>query len=236
MMRVLILCMSAMRKPWGDMLRVGMETWDAEHHPQTRTIYYCGVSSQPSAPHLFFSEKFSEDLCDVSGRTIEAFEHSLTIPGWDYLARPHSSTYVDKQNLVDFCDTLPIKNVLCGLMTGGDRPFLWGGGHYIMSRDVIEKFVAHKEKWNLGVMEDEAITFAARDLGIEVRSNARTCSINEMPDKSWFVMCYGIGESFNFTEWADIKKAHPQFFFRVKQDLKRHKDLEIMREIKRHYR
>lgn len=235
-MNVLILVLSARRDPWGSMLDCAIETWDSEDHPQTRTRYYCGKSpcGRLSDGKVWYSPELTESLEDVSPRTIEAFERALGLHDWDFMARTHSSTYVHKRNLVEFCETLHRRNLLCGLMVGGDRPFMWGGGSFIMSRDVIEQFVANKERWNLNVMEDNGITELANELSIPLSGTGRMASIDEHPTR-YVVTTYGTGEGFTFTDWSDINKAQPHFYFRVKQDLQRHKDLEIMRQLKRHY-
>lgn len=236
-MKVLILVLSARREPWNSLMDVSQETWDSENHPQAQTQYYCGQSSNPSTEKVFYSPALTESLEHVTSRTLEAFEKALTILDWDFIARTHSSTYVHKRNLVDFIETLPTKNVLCGLLTTGEKPFLWGGGSYIISRDVIEKFVANKVRWNLNIMEDNAMTDLANELEIPLSGNGRMASINQVAIKegsAWLVMCYGIGENFTFTDWADMQKAHPHHYFRVKQDLERHKDVEIMHQLHRY--
>jgi len=230
-MNVLILVLSALREPWGDMMNCSMDTWDSEHHPQTITRYYCGKSDDNSDERVWNSPQFDEELERVAPRTMEAYEKSLELD-WDFMARTHSSTYVHKKNLVDFIETLPKENVLCGLLVTGERPFLWGGGSYIMSRDVIEKIVANKDKWNNNIMEDNALTDLANETGIPMMGNGRMASIN-MAEVGWSVMPYGIGEGFTFTDWSDVKKIHPHHYIRCKQDLKRHLDLVIMRELKR---
>lgn len=231
-MNVLILVLSARREPWGEMMQCSMETWDAEDHPQTRTLYYIGKSPEAWTPRVFSSPELTESLEDVSPRTIEAFEVALEYE-WDFLARTHSSTYVHKRNLVDFIETLPKENVLCGLIVAGEKPFLWGGGSYIMSRDVIEKFVANKGKWNRNIMEDNSITELAKHLDIPMSGNGRMASIDRVPD-GYLCTTYGVGSGFNFTDWADVNKANPHFYFRCKQDLRRHEDLQIFRELKKH--
>lgn len=211
-----------------------METWDSEDHPQTRTLYYCGKSDKyQSDSVVFYSPQFDEELERVAPRTMEAYEHALTIPGWDFVARTHSSTYVHKRNLVDFCETLHRKNLLLGLLVTGERPFLWGGGSYIMSRDVIEGLVANKDKWNNNIMEDGSITDLANELGIPLSGNGRMASIDQTAD-GYLVTTYGIGEGFKFSDWNDINRAQPHYYYRCKQDLRRHEDLMIFRKLKQH--
>ncbi len=239
-MNVLILVLSARRPPWGSLMDCQLETWDSEEHPQTRTIYYCGKSKNvPSWPDeeqscIFYSPTLTEELYDVSPRTIEAFEKALELE-WDYLARPHSNTYLHKRNLVKFCETLPKENVLCGIMTEGEKPFIWGGCHYLFSRDVIEAMVFNKDKWNRNVMDDGSITQMANDLGITI-SQGHSATINLMPDGSYLVMVYGHGENFAFKDFNDINKAEGHFFFRCKHDPDRSVDLRIMRELHQHFK
>lgn len=236
-MKVLILVLSAMREPWCDMYSVGLDTWDKEEHPQAQTVYYFGKhGTLTQTKHLFFSSQHDEELERVSARTLEAFEYSLGLE-WDLMARVHSSCYVHKQNLVKYCETQPTEGVMQGLMTGGDQPFLWGGGHYLFSRDVIEKFVEQKDHWNLNVMEDNSMTNMANLLGIPITpgKSATICLTDWRIDGPKLCLCYNLAETFEFVDWADIHKAYPNFYFRCKQDLKRHLDLEIFRKLHEYY-
>lgn len=228
-MKVLILVLSARRDPWDKLMDCQLETWDAEYYPQTWTLFYCGKSDQPSTPKVFYSPALTESLEDVSSRTIEAFEKALELE-WDCLARPHSSTYVHKANLVKFCETLPATDVLCGVMTEGPTPFIWGGCHYVFSRDVIERMVAHKDQWNrTGDMEDQAITKMAERLSIPVTPGWSATINLGSPN---VCLTYNHGDSFNFTDYVGIwDNLDGHFFVRCKQDLRRHEDVMIMREL-----
>lgn len=212
-----------------------METWDSEDHPQTRTIYYCGKSDQQVCSfNTFYSPQYDEELERVAPRTMEAYEKSLELE-WDFMARTHSSTYVHKRNLVDFCETLPRWNLLSGLLVTGERPFLWGGGSYIISRDVIEQFVENKQHWNNNIMEDNSLTDLANQIGIPMSANGRMASIDKHGDE-YLVTAYGVGEGFTFTDWNDVKKMHPHYYIRCKQDLRRHEDLMIFRKLHEYYK
>lgn len=229
-MKALILVLSARRTPWASMMDLSQQTWDAEPNDQTKTLYYCGKSDRPSTPTEFYSPKFDESLEQIAPRTMEAFEEALKLE-WDFLARTHSSTYVHKRNLVSFIETLSKENVFCGLVTTGLKPFVWGGGSYIMSRDVIEKFVANKQQFNTGIMEDNSMSELAQTLGIPF-TTGRMASINLKPDGSYLLMAYGYGENFESKVWTDLKKIEGHHWFRCKHDPDRTKDLEIFRHLK----
>lgn len=234
MTRALILVLSARRPPWGVLMDASRETWDSVEHPQTQTLYYCGKSKE-SEPNVFYSPSLSEHLHDLSARTMQALVHSLTLE-WDFLARPNSSCYVHKVNLVKHLETLPTSGVMQGIVTAGHNPdFMWGGGQYLFSRDVIEKMVANRGKWNDStIQEDQALSKLAIDCGIQLDGRGMCASIDSDGSETFRCICYGGGESFVFTDFADMKKADGHFFFRLKQDYDRTRDVRIMREIHRH--
>lgn len=236
MKRALILVLSARRDPWGDLMDASLQTWDAEPHPQTQTLYYCAGHNGNTLqrPDVRYSA-MEDSLENISPRTFEAFQWALEIEGWDYIARPNSSCYVHKGNLAAHIQTLPDSGVLRGMWTGGmeDQGFLWGGGQFILSRDVVAAMVA-QGGWRDKLMDDEAITRSAQGLGISMHQGAVAATIGDNHDKSFTCVVYGLGENFTFTDWADVRKADGHFFFRVKQDHDRHMDVRIMRELKKH--
>lgn len=233
-MKALILVMSARRSPWGALMDASIETWDSVSHAQTQTLYYCGKNTGERLPNVYYSH-LSEHLHDLSARTMESLAHAVTMPGWDFLARPNSSCYVHKANLVKHLETLPRSGVMQGLITTGFTPnFMWGGGQYIFSRDVVEKMVALRHKWNERLQEDEALSRLATVSGVEMNGNGRLASIDNNGDGSYRCLIYGGGESFVFTDFADMQKAEGHFFFRVKQDHDRTQDVRIMHELFKH--
>ncbi len=238
-MNVLILVLSARREPWDKLMDVQMETWDSELNLQAPTLYYCGRYNNTDVKYttdkVFYSPELTESLEDVSPRTIEAFEKALELPDWHYLARPHSSTYVHKANLLKFCETLPTTNVLCGIETGGENSFIWGGGHFLFSRDVIAWMVHNKGQWDTDLMDDQSITKMAKELGVPV-TPGRTSTINFQPDGSYLTLVYNHGSNFTHTDFDGIgKKLDGHFFVRVKHDPDRTVDLKIMRELHKHW-
>jgi len=245
---VLILVMSSRRTPWGELMDTSRDTWDKVEHPDTRTMYYCGNTPGPQDDNIFYS-KISDDLDDLSDRTMEAFELALAIPDWEYMARPNSSCYVHKKNLVEHIKTLPKLGVLKGLVTGNEPGvrFLWGGGQFIFSRDVVEQMVSNKNIWRNDLMEDVAISRMAEALGISLDQGAMACSINSNDPKQYHTsiknndftteylcLCYGGSDNFLFRNFSDINKAKKHFFFRLKQDHDRSLDLTMMRELHKH--
>lgn len=233
-MKVLILVMSARRAPWGALMDASLQTWDAVQHPQMQTLYYCGKPDGDKLPNTFYSQ-CSEHLHDLSARTLQALLHSLTIPDWDFMARPNSSCYVHKLNLFRHISTLPTQGLMQGLITTGHSPdFMWGGGQYIFSRDVVERMMMNRHKYNELVQEDQALSQLALDSGVQMNGEGKLASIDSDGGGTFRCLHYGGGESFSFTDFADLKKAEGHHFFRVKQDHDRTQDVRIMHELKKH--
>lgn len=236
MLNVLILVLSARRYPWAALMDKQRATWDTIEHPDTRTIYYVGRGANHE-DNVFVSQH-DEELERIGHRTVEAYEHALTLPDWQFLARPHSSTYVHKRRLVEYCETLPTENVMGGLIVPKgphEDEWLWGGGHFIISRDVVEKLMANKDKWNHGIMEDVAVSKLARELGIPYYP-IKSCSINPSapisishPVTTWDFLTYnGDTPGGTFSDFNEINKVQDQFFYRVKHDADRSVDLTTM--------
>ncbi len=234
---VLVYVLAARMPPWGKMIETAMETWDAEPLDATRTMFYVEQTAIPDTARIV-SFPVKHELSDVGRKTILAFEHALSWP-WDYMARTNSSCYVHKRLLFEHCQSLPEKGVIRGLVcgptfvSGTDQPFVWGGGQFILSRDVVEALVANKEKWRHDLMEDVAMSTLALQCGFTLDSTGRTCSIDKHED-GWLLIAYNGKPGFRFTNWKDVAQADDQFFFRVKHDPDRSVDEYMMRQLKVH--
>lgn len=231
-MKVMILVLSSVREPWGALMSAQQETWDSVQHPQTHTLYYCAHNKAgPIRPDVRYSS-MDDWLEHVSPRTVEAFGWALESE-WDYLCRPNSSCYVHKEGLVKFCETLPAENVLRGGMTGGNDPFLWGGCQYIMSRDVVQRMYDTRIRWRCDLMDDQSITKSAQAIGLDLHQGPMACAIDSHEDGTYTCVVYGPGETFKFTDFAEVPQRVPgHFMFRVKQDLRRHLDVQMMHQLK----
>lgn len=230
---ILILVMSAQREPWGDLMQCSKETWDSVEHPQTITLYYCGKCIGDPQPRTIYSLR-DEHLGNLTLRTLEALMTSLSVPGWTHMARVNSSCYVHKESLVQHISGLPDTGVLEGLkcIEPDGHPMLWGGGQYVMSRDVVEKIVAQSDFFLQPIMDDQAISRAATAAGVQF-SDGCMASVNKLARHPplWLCLGYGMDQQFEFEDFADMKKTAGQYFYRLKQDHDRSLDLLAMREL-----
>lgn len=228
MKTVLILVLSCDRPPYDTMVTTQQNTWDSIDVPGTETLYYFG-GTQTYCQDKFLYLGIEDKLFNMGHKTLAAYEWVLQNKTFDYIARVHSSTYVDKKRLIEYVQTLPDNNLFAGVVTESQNGFryLWGGGHFVLSRDVVQRLVANKHHWQHKYMEDESVSLLANWLSIPFTPGL-SASIDNMGDH-WRCISYG-GETVSFTEWVDLKRLG-HHFYRVKQDGKRWVDKFIMEEL-----
>ena len=231
MKKILIAVISCQDYPYLDMISTSQNTWDSVHVEGCETLFYCGLPQKQNTDKIVYFN-VQESLHSMGYKDILFFEYALKNKEWDYMARVNASCFVHKQNLTDYCQTLKEKEVFEGLnvVTDGVIQFTWGGGQYVISRDVIEKIVANKGQWNHNEMEDMAMSKLVMKLGITPQPG-RACSI-DAKGAGWSCLVYGHGSGFDFSHMNEFKFPEGQYFFRIKQDNQRHLEAGIMHELK----
>jgi hypothetical protein len=233
MKKILILSLACDLPPYDQMVKTAEETWDSIDHPQCETVYYfSNREKQSSGKYLYLP--IQESLYTMGHKLLGAFEWALAYKDFDYIARPHSCIYVDKKQLAGYINELPDKNVFAGPLVDQTPKWLWGGLGFIFSRDVVQKIVEGREKWDHRKMEDTAVSALAIELGIPFTHGAG-CSIDKYGN-SWLCLSYGPtrSKSFTFTDFSEVPKNSNQFYYRVKQDYDRKQDKYIMEQLFKH--
>lgn len=227
MKTVLILNLSCDKSPYDRMITNALNTWDSLEVEGCETIYYCGSGRESTDKIIRLPIK--DSLESMGEKTLQAFEWALKNKTFDYIARVHSSCYVDKKRLIEYVQTLPDKDVFAGAeVTGDTTKWMWGGGHFVISKDVIQKIVDNRSKWDHSVMEDKAMSYVVDSLGIPF-TQGKSCSINKT-DTGWLLLACGNGINVELFDWVDVKKE-TNHFYRVKQDGDRNMDGVIMNEL-----
>ena len=233
MKRVLILVVSVDSMPvYDNLYHKQRETWDAIEVEGVQTLFYFGGDKASTYKCLYTGHK--EDYSTMGYKCLSAFSYALINCKFDYVFRANSSQYIDKKRLVDYCQNIPTENLALGLCTEGGKGFMWGGGGYIFSHDVIEKIVDNRSKWDHSVMEDVGVSKLCVDIGIPLTSKGVACSVDKNMNGYEFI-CYNNSKGGGCTvqDLAEMK-THPelvdQFCIRVKCDRNRAMDLILMDE------
>jgi hypothetical protein len=227
MKKVLILVISCQSHPYKKMIEASLNTWDSVNVYGVETVFYCGNPVQENTDKIIYFP-IEESLFSMGEKTLQAYEWALNNKEFDYIARVNASCYVNKKELIKHIQTLPDKNVFAGLEVTDTPKWVWGGGQYIISKDIIKKIIDNRDLWNHKVMEDKGVSYLLDGLGIPFMQG-RACSIEKKPN-NWFCLCYG-SESIEFTDFEELNKLDNQFFFRIKQDDDRTKEEYIMKQL-----
>ena len=231
MKKVLILVLSANFPPYYKMRRTSERTWNSIKVEDVETVFYFGnplpLPQEEGCLYLNIDEGYN----NLGKKTLMAFEWALKNKEFDYIARVNSSTYVDKKELLNYVKGFPDDKVFAGLKVIATPPWMWGPA-FIISKDKVRNLVGLKNHLDASLMEDMGISFLMNSLNCPY-IQGKLVSIDKL-STGWQAICYGGGESFNFTDWEDIKKTKGQFFFRVKCDADRNIDEFVMNQLFKH--
>ncbi len=231
--KVLILVLSGDFPPYRKMVETSIATWDSIQVDGVETAYYFGRHKHSEPLHISggWHLPIEETYNNIGKKTLTAFSVALKDADFDYVARVNSSTYVNKKKLIEHIQTLPDENLFSGMIVKNwhhvKHSWPWGPA-FIISKDVVKKLADNKDWFDSSMMEDVGIGDLAGRLGIPL-TDGKACSIDYLGDDKWRCLCYGT-ESFEFTNFEDVKKAD-QYFFRCKHDPDRNKDEFIMRKL-----
>jgi hypothetical protein len=227
MKTVLILVLSHDKHPYDRMVDTALDTWDSVDVEGTQTVFYFDGTRHNKEKFIYLN--VDSGILSMGRKTLAAFEYVLNNYKFDYIARVHSSIYVQKERLIEYVQTLPDKDFFAGSVADSANQFkyIWGGTGFIISHDVINKIVLNKIHWQHKYMEDESMSRLVNWLSITF-SPGKAGAIDNMGE-NWRCISYG-GESISFTDFSDLKKLN-HHFYRVKQDGKRWVDEFIMKEL-----
>lgn len=235
MKKVLIMVLSCEQPPYNKLMEVQFETWDKIHVSGAESLFYLGGAQEETFFHSagFLKIPTPESLHTMGYKDLLAYEWALKNKEFDYVARVHSSTYVDKKELIKYVQTLPEKGVFEGLIApkqDGSGDYVWGGGQYLISRDVLQAMVDNQDKWDHSLMEDQSMSKLVLDLGYSFKSG-NACSIDKQGDDQWLQNCYNLGKSKTFADFSEIVGNGGHYFYRVKHDPDRSVDHIVMNEL-----
>lgn len=230
MKKCLIMVLSSDWPPYDRLMNVSMETWDSVKVKGLETIFYCNGEGKQNTDKVIYIPG-PTDIFSMGKKTLKAFEWALNNKEFDYICRPQANAYIHKPELIKYVQTLPDSNVFTGLECVGPPRFRWGVA-ICLSRDIVQKIVDNKDKWDHSKMEDVAMSELADSLGVPYLQG-KACSIDKVSNDLWQCTAYG-SDSFQFKSFEDINKAKGQYWFRCKQDYDRTKDEYVMRQIFKH--
>lgn len=150
-MKILIMVLSYNEHPFDELMKAQIDTWESVHTKDVGTVFYHGGNKEQkwtAYPNNGFPDKvsyrLSVDATDSYYYMAEKFKEALDfVKGWEYdfVFRTNSSSYVNKQKLVEFASRFPSTGVYAGWTmkdTNHDGGDCVSGAGILLSRDCVE--------------------------------------------------------------------------------------------------
>lgn len=168
-MRILILVLSCLEPPFGEVMKVQQETWDSIDVEGVSSIYYHNDNKGFKSINSHIREFGTNVVLDYDMLHWKFFLtlQEIIEEDWDYIFRTNSSSYVDKVRLLEFAKSLPKTQCYSGINGGG---FASGSGFFI-SKDVARILLETIEQ-NRTPFEDVYIGQILSQHGIDVTPGA----------------------------------------------------------------
>lgn len=209
---VLVLSFDDNGELYSSLYKTQRQTWDSINNSDVEVFYYFGNST-----HNFIKDKniYVQARENYHFNLGEKFLQALELVKnheFDYIFKTNSSSYVDKELLLDFIKDKPRANLYCGIIGNfHGMQYVSGCGTYI-SRDLVEYILNNKSKWNHALIEDVA-----------------TADLLKIKDVKLYP-----GKRFDITEisFSPNQKIDPNHYhYRCKMQTNRNLDIENMYKI-----
>jgi len=135
------------------------ETWDSINNKDVDVFYYFGSSDKNyiKDKEIYVTTKDHNYTFNHLGRK---FLEALSLVAnyeFDYIFKTNSSSYIDKQKLLEFIEDKPKNNLYCGIMSNFNNiNYISGAGTYL-SKDLVHYILNNQHQWNHNLIEDVAI-------------------------------------------------------------------------------
>jgi signal peptidase I len=162
---VIILVLSHYEEPYVMLENCIKQTWSKTNLDNVNVIFYHGGGKESIKGDKIVID-YPEGYHNIGHKTIRAFEILLQNNNFDYIFRTNSSSYVNIEKLVQYLDDKPLNNFYHGVIgRHNDINFASGCG-YFLSKDVVKKVVENKSNWPHQIIDDVAIAYLLRNIGI----------------------------------------------------------------------
>lgn len=148
------------------------KTWDSLSVDGVDTYYYFGNGDEDKIIGNTIITTIPEDLFNCGYKTIKAFELIQNLD-FDFIFRTNSSSYVDKQRLLDYSLSLNNTNHYSGVIGFDSGVSFASGCGYFLSKDIMLKIIENKNNVNHSLNDDVSFGKILNDNNIFPQSNPR---------------------------------------------------------------
>ena len=152
---------------------------------------------------------FPDSYLTYRWKELALFRYFLTETNCEYLFITSSSSYVNPYRLKEYISKLNSKSVYAGALPYQDARFI-SGSNRILSRDVVQKVLENKTRFDPTIIEDVALGQLIESLGVE-RLGFPICNIASIKELESFPVvslqtsCHFRLKSGKLTERNDVQ-------------------------------
>ena len=173
-MKILILVLSYNDgKTYSDFYNAQLSTWDSIIVDGVETYYYFGNHDKNEIIDnniLVNVEEKNINIC--SHKTLKAFELIKDLE-FDYLFRTNSSSYIDKQKLLEFIEDKPTEKYYSGRLGSHDNIIFASGSGFFISKDVFQLLLEKSDSWEHSYIDDVLVGKLLKEFNISPHDNSR---------------------------------------------------------------
>jgi len=148
-------------------------TWDSIDVEGVNTFYLFGNHDKNEiVDDKILTEVVDYDTSSCGYKTIKSFELTKHLE-YDYIFRTNSSSYIDKQLLVEYVDDKPLNNYYSGVIGDYRGLNFASGSGYFLSKNLVDLVIEKSNLWNHVLIDDVAIADLLRTLDITPTKNSR---------------------------------------------------------------
>lgn len=138
-MKILILVLSYNDGVYAELMKSQQQTWDSIEVEGVRTVYYYG-GGKGWVNEKEFSANSKDEYYLMHDKLLDCLKEVIDWD-WDFVWRTNSSSYINKQRLVEFCNGMPKEMCYAGWELQGQGWNSVSGAGILMSKDVVKTFM-----------------------------------------------------------------------------------------------
>ena len=191
MKKLLICVQSAQMTFYPELRKAQQQTWDSKYLQNCSTLYYYGGAA--NTYHLF--PEINKDVMEIACNCSDEYEMMhwkfkkcmdyVWDLDWDFMFRTNASTYVRKDKILDFIQTIPTERYYGGVNGGG----YVSGTCALMSRDCVDIARKNFSPEPTG-SEDAYLGTILLNNGVKIQDGVKRLQFNFAEDKILEADCY----------------------------------------------
>jgi hypothetical protein len=179
-MKVIILVLSSNLPQYQILENAIRSTWDSVKNKNIEVYYYYGESKENTIIEDKIYTSSPEGYSNIGEKTITAFE-LIKDKNFDYLFRTNSSSYIIKENLLNFLEDKPKENFYTGIIGKHSNINFCSGSGYFLSKNLVVDIIKNKNLWNHNYIDDVAISeLITKKMGVAITDCAKRLDIHSL--------------------------------------------------------